>query len=172
MFFADYIPDLQQKVENNDIKDYTKVIQSDELLPFRMEDGRATWQFVYFDPNYELKRAHEQGKKIECKRKGDAWKDWDYTPSPAWLDDHEYRIMQEEQKPVTNRELALWLVRGNGQIYHYDDTGFRTEAKTSHGYHQEEDNYDCNVCKDLHCKIRKWEDSEWHEPSREYMGLE
>lgn len=174
VFFADYIPHLQRKVENNDIEHYTKVTQSDGLLPFMMKDGRAAWQFVYFDPNYELKRAHEQGKKIECKRKGDAWGDldWDYTPAPEWRDDHEYRIMPEEQKPVTNRELALWLAQGNGEIYLYDDSGFKTEVKTSYGYHQEYENCDCNEDKTLYCKIRKWGDTEWVTPTRQYMGLE
>lgn len=163
VFFADYIPTLQQKVENNSIKDYTKVIQSDEMLPFRMEDRRATWQFVYFDPNYKLKLAHEQGKRIECKRKGDAWEDWDYTPSPAWLDDHEYRIMSEEN-PITNRELAQWLVEGYGQFTYMSGN----EAMYHYSYTRSED--DTPIHKDI--RVRLWKDSEWHEPTREYMGLE
>lgn len=164
VFFADYIPHLQRKVENNDIEHYTKVTQSDELLPFRMKDGRAGWQFVYLDPNYELKLAHEQGKKIECKRKGDAWEDWDYTPSTAWLDDLEYRIMPEE-KPITNRELSKWLAQGNGEYYEYDCDGWESHRCIEYQY--EQDNIPV-----ANIMVRKWEDTEWHTPTRDYMGLE
>lgn len=170
VFFADYIPHLQRKVENNDIEHYTKVTRSDDLLPFRMNDGRAGWQFVYFDPHYELKRAHEQGKKIECKRKGDAWGDldWDYTPSPEWLDDHEYRIMQEEENPVTHRELARWLAQGRGEWRWYNVDDVTPYAQIDFRYSVDEV---FHPVKRL-VLVRKWEDSEWHEPTREYMGLE
>lgn len=166
VFFADYIPHLQRKVENNDIEHYTKVTQSDELLPFRMKDGRAGWQFVYFDPNYELKLAHEQGKKIECKRKGDAWGDldWDYTPSPAWLDDYEYRIQSEGTNLVTKRELAKWLAMGNGEFQ--VRTGDQFSCFNEYSY----DAQDANEPTEITC-VRKWNDEEWHEPTREYMGL-
>lgn len=171
-FVADSINELEKAVERNDLELLSTVVnQQHGDYPFQVYNG-IEFRFCYYDPNYSIKIAHEQGKKIECKIKGDAWEDWDYTPSPAWLDDHEYRIMPEEQKPVTNRELAFWLVRGYGQIYHYDDSGFRTEVKTSHGYHQEEDNCDCNINSNFHCKIRKWGDTEWVTPSREYMGLD
>jgi hypothetical protein len=164
VFFADYIPHLQRKVENNDIEHYTKVTQSDELLPFRMKDGRAGWQFVYFDPNYELKLAHEQGKKIECKRKGDAWGDldWDYTPDPAWLDDHEYRIMPEE-KPITNRELAQWLAEGYGQFTYMPGN------VAMYHYSYSSSGADTPIHEDI--RVRLWEDTEWHMPTRKYMGL-
>lgn len=171
VFFADHIPHLQRRVENNDIEHYTEVTQSDGVLPFRMNEGRADWQFVYFDPHYELKRAHEQGKTIERFRKSEnEWEEWidDEFPGDLSL----YRIKPEEEKPVTNKELALWLAQGNGQIYHHDDSGFRTEVKTSHGYHQEEDSFDCNINQNLHCKIRKWGETEWVTPTREYMGLD
>ena len=169
VFYADDIPTLIKDIANDDDRG---IAEESGVRDEPFEVNGHSWRFVYYDHNYELKRAYEQGKKIECKRKGDAWEDWNYTPAPAWLDDHEYRIMPEEQKPVTNRELAFWLVRGYGQIYHHDDAGFRTEVKTSYSYHQEEDNCDCNVCKTLHCKIRKWGDTEWVTPTREYMGLE
>lgn len=170
VFFADYIPNLQRKVENNAIEHYTKVTRSDDLLPFRMNDGLSSWQFVYFDPHYELKLAHEQGKKIECKRKGDAWGDldWDYTPSPEWLDDHEYRIMQEEENPVTNRELARWLAQGRGECRLCSIGDVSPYAQMAFRY--------CDKDGFLPVKgivlVRKWDDNEWHKPTREYMGLE
>lgn len=168
--YSDSIDEIWQEVVNS--KDRRTRCEKGRSVKYPFRCGTENWRFVYYDPNYSAKIAQEQGKKIECKRKGDAWEDWDYTPAPQWLDDHEYRIMQEEENPVTNKELALWLVRGNGQIYHHDDSGFRTEVKTFYIYHQDEDNCDCTVNKYLQCKIRKWGQTEWVTPTREYMGLE
>lgn len=168
VFFADYIQHLQMRVENSDIEHYTKVTQSDGLLPFMMKDGRAGWQFVYFDPNYELKRAREQGKKIECKRKGDASEDWDYTPAPEWLDDHEYRIMQEGDNHVSHRELARWLAQGRGEWRWYKVGNVTPFAQVTFNYSVEDSSFSVKGL----VLVRKWEDSEWHEPTREYMGLE
>lgn len=140
---------------------------SNDSFPFSINGDH--WRFVYYDPNYATKLAAEQGKKIECKRKGDAWGDldWDYTPSPEWLDDHEYRIMPEEQKPVTNRELSKWLAQGNGECYLEDDSGWHTACRVEWEYTPgNESKYVCDVM------VRKWEDKVWHKLTREYLGLE
>lgn len=168
--YSDSIDELWREVTSS--KDNRTHCDKGRSTDYPFKCGIQNFRFVYYDPNYSLKIAHEQGQKIECKKKGDIWKDWDYIPDPEWLDDHEYRIKPEEEMPVTNKELALWLAQGNGQIYHHDDSGFRTEVKTSHGYHQEKDSFDCNINQNLHCKIRKWGETEWVTPTREYMGLE
>lgn len=126
--YSDSIDELWREVCNS--RDNRYFCEESGAVEYPFKCGIQNWRFVYYDPNYSAKIGQEQGKKIECKRKGDAWEDWDYTPDPQWLDDHEYRILQEEEKPVTHKELALWLAQGNGQIYHYDDSGFRTEVKT------------------------------------------
>ena len=63
---------------------------------------------------------------------------------------------------VTHRELSLWLAEGNGEakvvktvFIHW--TYEETEAN---------DNVGENV------SVRKWDDTEWHKPTREYLGLE
>ena len=63
---------------------------------------------------------------------------------------------------ATNRELAKWLAQGNGEakcvktvFIHF--TYGETEAN---------DNVGENV------SARKWDETEWHEPTREYLGLE
>lgn len=129
---ADHIDVLEKQVVKSWFKGFGVVKKSvDTGYPF--ETASKSWQFCYYDPNYEAKIAYEQGKKIECKRKGDAWGDldWDYTPSPAWLDDHEYRIMKENQpeenpdtehqipksnEAVPNRKLSRWLSRIEGLL--------------------------------------------------------
>ena len=64
---------------------------------------------------------------------------------------------------VTNRELAKWLVLGNGQ-YH---TG-GSRAWTEHNYIIGQDDDACSSS----IRVRKWGDREWHKPTLEYLGLE
>ena len=71
----------------------------------------------------------------------------------------------EEPKPrrATNRELAKWIARGNGEVKDIIDvvlsfcsypTGLEnTEVRNG-------------------IKTRKWDDTEWHEPTVDYIGLE
>ena len=164
--YSDSIEQLWLEVGNS--KDNRMCCEKGNSVDYPFKCDSRVWRYVYYDPFFDLKLAHEQGKTIQVLQ-DNIWVDW---LNPSWDDSKRYRIKPQEEKPVSNRELALWLVRGNGQIYHHDDSGFRTEVKTSHGYHQEEDNEDCNVCKNLHCKIRKWGETEWVTPTREYMGLE
>lgn len=164
VFYADDICYLERYVISNSHRD---IVVSDglQLQPFvvKHDDGIVRpWRFVYYDPNYETKLAYEQGEKIEFKIKGDAGDDWNYTPDPVWLDDYEYRIMPEE-KPVTNRELAMWLVQGNGEYSHRSGE----IAYFSYVYRKGEE--DAPIENTI--RIRKWEDEEWHEPTREYLGL-
>lgn len=173
VFYADSIHNLKVGVENNYNRAFVNH-SDDENEPFSVKDGsfgqEYDWKFVYYDPHYEIKLSHEQGKKIECKRKGDAWEDWNYTPKPEWLDDYEYRIKPEEEKPVTNRELAMWLAMGNGQFCYYGDDGYESNVYPYHDYSMVVENENCETT-ELKVKVRKWTDIEWHLPTREYMGL-
>ena len=65
---------------------------------------------------------------------------------------------------ATNRELAKWLVQGNGQC----KTGGSPRLWTEHPY---DIGHDEEACPNT-IKVRKWDDTEWHEPTREYLGLE
>lgn len=65
---------------------------------------------------------------------------------------------------ATNRELAKWLVLGKGQ---YQVSGGRM-IWTEHHYDIGQDD---DACSNF-IKVRKWGDQEWHEPTREYLGLE
>lgn len=84
----------------------------------------------------------------------------------------------EEPKPrrATNRELAKWLAQGNGEVLTLMvDNGRHREAVTSEwhyfsGIEAEEVSYGLEKER---CKgVRKWEDTEWHEPTADYIGLE
>ena len=75
-----------------------------------------------------------------------------------------YRIKPEET-PVTCRELSKWLAQGNGEYYEYDCDGWESHRCIEYQY--EQDNLPISKV-----MVRRWEDTEWHQPTREYMGLD
>lgn len=85
------------------------------------------------------------------------------TDHSTWL---HCALLPEKPAPsrATNRELAKWLAQGNGEVNIYN-----TEVHTYFNYTPENANSECNEEK---FKVRKWEDTEWHEPTADYLGLE
>ena len=67
-----------------------------------------------------------------------------------------------ESKLVTYRELARWLSKGNGAV----KSGNTICTNWNYG----DDKENCIVRDSLY--VRKWDDTEWHKPTREYLGLE
>ena len=65
---------------------------------------------------------------------------------------------------ATNRELARWLAQGDGEWINVKDTW------TSSDYLYEYEKYDEPLIKDI--RVRKWSDTEWHEPTADYLGIE
>lgn len=67
-----------------------------------------------------------------------------------------------ESEQVTYRELARWIANGNGEV---------KSANTvfaNWNYYVESENKSIPN----HFSVRKWDDTEWHKPTREYLGLE
>lgn len=71
----------------------------------------------------------------------------------------------EEPKPrrATNIELMKWLAKGNGMVKSKNEI-----FAGMGGYNIERLN---NTCGEW-VKVRKWDDTEWHEPTVDYMGIE
>ena len=67
-----------------------------------------------------------------------------------------------EPKPVTYRELARWLAEGNGEVM------WANNVLSNWNYSTDEE----NKALDESLSVRKWDDTEWHQPTREYLGLE
>ena len=67
-----------------------------------------------------------------------------------------------ESKSVTYRELSRWLSEGNGEVM------WSTTVCSNWNY----SNDDENEALDESFTVRKWDDTEWHKPTREYLGLE
>lgn len=71
-----------------------------------------------------------------------------------------------EAKLATYRELARWLAEGNGEVN--DELNDEGAIYTQLFYCKGREND--FVGDSIH--VRKWTDTEWHEPTREYLGLE
>lgn len=67
---------------------------------------------------------------------------------------------------ATNRELARWLAQGNGELA--DKTDNYNLAYTNYDYliDRSEEFVSDSI------EVRKWDDTEWHEPTVDYIGLE
>jgi hypothetical protein len=64
VFFADYISNLKERVENNDIEYLDNVTRGEAHMPFKMVNDEAYWQFAYYDPNLQLKLEENINAKI------------------------------------------------------------------------------------------------------------
>ena len=63
---------------------------------------------------------------------------------------------------VTSRELARWLSEGNGEVM------WANNVLSNWNYSTDEE----NKALDESLSVRKWDETEWHKPTREYLGLE
>lgn len=122
--------------------------------PFKTGD-RYFFRYFYYDPNLGCKRAYYlDGKKIQFKGE----KHWfDCDGEPIWDDDTEFRIKPETETRLTNREVAEWIARGEGQVLHLGN------VMTDFYYGDTRDDEPCAY------KIRKWSDDGWHEATKEYI---
>lgn len=66
---------------------------------------------------------------------------------------------------ATYREFAKWLAQGNGEMCSEDDG-----ANLAYNNYDYDIDYEDEFVKDI-IKVRKWDDTEWHEPTVEYMGI-
>lgn len=167
-FVSDYIDDLVEKVVKNKTESCKKVTCSkNKSFPF--QTCANIYVFAYYDPYYELKVAEEQGKTIQYLVKVTGGERWEDVHEPIWNDmPDNYRIKPDEpNRTVTNRELARWLAMGNGE---YTEKGLRDTSINCYASF----NYSSLFQDDPipgSFLIRKWDDDEWHSPTREYMGL-
>ena len=67
-----------------------------------------------------------------------------------------------ELELVTYRELASWLAEGNGEVM------WANNVLSNWNYSTDEE----NKALDESLSVRKWDATEWHKPTREYLGLD
>lgn len=69
---------------------------------------------------------------------------------------------------ATFRQIARWLAEGKGEVTDCSN-GNGAYAKSSLYYFSK---YDGKSSEGSAIRVRKWDDTEWREPTLEYMGLE
>lgn len=123
VFYADSISCLEEDVAKGE--DYKLLIGASEnkMYPFLISGSEelsdTNWKFVYYDPNYEVKLAYEEGKQIQYKAKDTGnWCDWEnYLGKCSFCNDVEYRIKSEinamENMP-TWAETNKYRIKPNG----------------------------------------------------------
>lgn len=75
---------------------------------------------------------------------------------------HCAEIPDKGSELATNRELARWLAKGNGEVM------WANNVLSNWNYSTDDE----NKAIDESLYVRKWDDMEWHKPTREYLGLE
>lgn len=158
-FFADSIDDLIVHVNKNT---YNKdeLIGSDGYYHFVSKNDEI-WTFFYHDPLYEYRWAIEHGKKVQVKLPLSGWsdmpKDW------TWDYGMEYRIVENESVFRINwYMLAMWLAKGNGQAHSSNLEDDMIISSLNYNPVFGADTLDSSW------KVRRWDDTEWHEPTVEY----
>ena len=118
VFYADSISALEEDVaEGEDIR--VLIGAGDTLAyPFLIEvEGGASptnWKFVYYDSNYEVKLAYDEGKLIEQRSNIDG--EWYVDVQPTWEEWVEYRIKPEENSEVNGKKTLEWTDLNVGDI--------------------------------------------------------
>lgn len=67
------------------------------------------------------------------------------------------------QQRATNRELSEWCAKGKGQVHYVG----AANVHSFYSYQHEDD--ESYVTNDV--KVRKWGDKDWHEPTKDYLGI-
>lgn len=76
---------------------------------------------------------------------------------------------QAKTELATNRELSKWLMEGNGEMAYANGDNIVSDTDYAYGYLS----YSVGMA-NLPVEgiaVRKWEDADWHAPTREYMGI-
>jgi hypothetical protein len=84
------------------------------------------------------------------------------TDNTTWL---HMALLPDPPKPrrATNREMARWLAQGNGE---YKEIITDHDCCMTYFYYSDRGR-DVELPKEI--KVRKWSDTEWHEPTVDYL---
>ena len=119
-FTSDDIYTLQQIVNRGSIMSVLHKFE-DEAIPFKDENG-VEWRFAYYDPNYECKRAYNEGKQIQCKGKFEPETNWVDDNKPRWIDNCVYRIKSTgEYRPYRDIDEMIEDYKWKHNIVYNED---------------------------------------------------
>lgn len=86
VFYADTISELERAAVSNISQNKGTVHNSGSgTFPFEPFEVGDMFRFCYYDPYYDIKLAHEQGKIIQFHELNDDWDEWlDCENEPDW----------------------------------------------------------------------------------------
>lgn len=140
-----------------------------------VSNGKYRWRYAYYDPTYHIKKAWIKGKRIQRRESGvidGGWVDCKFKASDVlwcytWYKSYEWRVDDRTaylEGEITNRHLAMWLAKGNGEC--------RSGADISTSFSYPYDDSDGSSKVDDGIFVRRWGDAEWHKPDSEYCRIE
>jgi hypothetical protein len=144
------------KVERNEHA-FDRINNKIKLVDFWVLDNNPSWaegvEFRIAEPvhdNAELPEGlHWENSLIDDES------ETKYVLAWSFKENKRIEVLEEKTERFTNRELAMWLAKGNGEVkspYYLTRCHF-----DYHGYAEKE-----IVASDI--LIRTWDDEEWHEP--------
>lgn len=159
-FLSDSIDVLKTGVEQMWSRMCFKVIKGEDSYPFgmyRTDGGRVSYRFAYYDPNYEVKKAFNEGKKIQVHCANGMWRDCD---EPKWYDDRKYRVKPKEEKWIAYVQCnggKCRLVFCTEDRWGYVQDRFGVKTKLFVGAQDEVKEW-CNTRQKFTPIIKAWED--------------
>jgi len=82
-----------------------------------------------------------------------------------WLHVYPVDLNKEKPKRMTNRQLAMWLAKGNGQMMYLSHGDLSVDNSTclsaTYYYVLSQESFECND----RIRVRKWDSEEWVEPT-------
>ena len=124
---------------------------SDEPLTFQPFKKMLTWEEGYSPNEHNVMFVNTRYKVVVFM----------YQDGEIGISEH-CALLPDPPKPrrATNRELSRWLAQGNGECL-----GSQDDADTAWNYPMESSNVPLREG----AKVRKWSDTEWHEPTVDYL---
>ena len=138
-FVADTLADLRMYVKDKAIPYLVTLTHSEnEDFEFTSNNINECYQFCYYDPNYEMKVAYEEGKTIQYLSK--ITNKWVDCEQPLW-NNAEYRIKHEEYQVVISfDEQGLAVVESGKDFGKVFFIGTKEECEK-----WVKDNYDISI---------------------------
>lgn len=147
-----------------------------------MRDGNLCGKYGYFADNIDSLRRFvikDAGLPFFGKLSYDESTN-DSFPFVKEVDNKHYRFfyfdpsfpqVPNHARRATNREFALWLAHGNGEACYFNKVT-ASDCFTEFRYHPD---YADDLVSTSHTgsrlMVRRWSDTEWHEPTIDYLGL-
>lgn len=88
---------------------------------------------------------------------------WNHVYPVEWNKEKVKEALKPKHKRMTNRQLAMWLAKGNGEVTMKDEETWPVRDNFSYG------KIDANDPIPASLRVRKWDSEEWIEPTTDLL---